>query len=91
MLIVDARSADEEVTDKEVGAAEAGAVYVRDGLRGSAEGEAVWWAGRRRRSMRLRDVRVARECQIGCCGELVTIAHGNMFTNNCELVSDRRR
>ena len=27
--------------------------------------------------MRLRDVRVARECQIGC-GELVTIAHGNM-------------
>ena len=73
----DARGADAEVTDKEVGAAEAGAVYVRDGLRGSAEGEAVWWAGRRRRSMRLRDVRVARECQMGC-GELVTIAHGNV-------------
>ena len=29
----DARGADAEVTDKEVGAAEAGAVYVRDALR----------------------------------------------------------
>ena len=40
-------------------------MYVREGLRGNADGEAVWWAGRRRRVMRMRDVRLVQRHQMG--------------------------
>ena len=53
-----------DVTGREVGTSEAGAVYLREGLRGSADGAAVWWAGRRRRVMRMRDVRVVQRHQM---------------------------
>ena len=53
-----------DVTRREVGTSEAGAVYLREGLRGGAEGDAVWWAGRRRRVMRMRDVRVVQRHQM---------------------------
>ena len=59
-----AQGAMEDVTDTEGGTSAAGVVYVREGLRGSAEGEAVSWAGRRRRIMRMRDVRVAQRHQM---------------------------
>ena len=66
-----------DVTEREVGTSEAGAVYVREGLRGNAEGEAVWWAGRRRRVMRTRDVRVVQRHQMSYV-EMVSVTQGNL-------------
>ena len=66
-----------DVTEKEVGTSEAGAVYVREGLRGNADGEAVWWAGRRRRVMRMRDVRLVQRHQMGYV-EMVSVTQENL-------------
>ena len=52
-------------------------MYVREGLRGNAEGEAVWWAGRRRRVMRMRDVRVVQRHQMSYV-EMVSVTQGNL-------------
>ena len=49
----------------------------RVGLRGNAEGEAVWWAGRRRRVMRMRDVRVVQRHQMGYV-EMVSVTQENL-------------
>ena len=56
---------------------EAGAVYVREGLRGGKEGEEVWRAGRRRRLVHLRDVRVAQSHRV-ISGEMATVTIGNL-------------
>ena len=60
-----------------VGVVDAGEIYVRDGLRGSKAGKAVWRAGRRGQSLHLRDVRVAWSRRV-INGEVVTLTAGNL-------------
>ena len=51
-----------DVSMTPIGEAEAGAVWVRSGVRGSARGAKVWRAGRRRGWSRLADVNIERRC-----------------------------